>query len=328
MEQKSNKALAKDGAMQKLKRKIKKLFGYKEPQEYIYDVIPLRKTSNDMELTMLANIERKLTRIMEQNSAKEELTFGLDYREAERLLEWTVQNAREHLLGEKEITASLQGHCGMGQAITSITLRKMGLEPNILNTNPTISNVATNHAFVTVEIPVKDNEKIENRLYLIDTTYRQFFIREGLVPSNKQYVKDKRYGGKVAPLAGYWTLQLPGGKEFAQELLSKGYIYMSERNAKLYGDGFFLEGIERKDFTKVPRKKDLITDVDGATYIKSMKNKHIQSGIDKEEKEIEENKINVNTPLMQIEQAVEESLATLEEKNGTVKKQEISIEKE
>lgn len=327
MEQKNNQALTKDGVMQKLKRKIKFFFGYKEPEEYIYDVIPLRKSPNDMELTMLANIERKLARIIEQNREKEALTYGLDYRETERLLEWTVQNAREYLLKKEGITASLQGYCGVGQAITAITLRSMGLDPNILNTNSAISSTAGRHAFVTVEIPVKNNDKIENKMYLIDTTYRQFFLRDEILPSHGQYVKDRRYGGKVAPLAGYWTLQFPGGKEFARELLSKGYVYMSEQNAKLYGDGFFLEEKDRKDFTRVPKKKELVTGVDGATYIKSMKNKSIQSGIDLEEGEISENKINVRTPLMQIEQAVEENLVAME-KSEAVEKQEVSVEKE
>lgn len=292
--------------MDKIKAGIRKLMGYKEGTKFIIETEPLFRKFTEIELMKLAVIEEKLKEALNENKNNNMITEGISKKDAESLLAWVVQNARENFIATSKISLkeeSLLGYCGFGQGITAITLENMGLFPNILNANPTFSNRSGRHAFLTVEMPIKqDNGEIANIAYLVDTTYRQFFLRNEVTNCYGEYIKDKRYGGRVAPLAGYWTLQMQNGKEFAEELLSKGFLELTEENAKIYGDSFTLEGIERKDHTKVPNRRELITGVSGKKYRNNMIDPVVIEEIDFYDGEIEERGYKVETPLMKRKQ--------------------------
>ena len=302
MENKNSNVPKKISFMDKIKAGIRKVMGYKEGTKFIIETEPVFRKFTEIELMKLAVIEEKLKDSLYKNKNNNVITEGISKKDAESLLAWVVQNARENFIAHSNISLkeeSLLGFCGFGQGITAITLENMGLFPNLLNANPTFSNQAGRHAFLTVEIPIKqDNGEIENTAYLVDTTYRQFFLRNEVTNCYGEYIKDKRYGGRVAPLAGYWILQMPNGKEFAAELLSKGFIELTEENAKIYGDSFTLEGIERKDHTKVPSRRELITGVSGKKYRNNMIKPVAIEEIDFYEGEIEERGLKVETPLM------------------------------
>lgn len=244
----------------------------------------------------LATIEEKLVDAI--NSPNK----GITKDEVEKLLARVVQNTREHFIDHNNKPlkdASLLGFCGFGQGITAVTLQNMGLTPKILNINPTFSNEAGRHDFLAVEFPIRqENGEVKGMPYLVDTTYRQFFLRNEITTTCGQYIKDKRFGNRVAPLAGYWVLQMPRGQEFAEAILSKGFMELTEENAKMYGDSFVLEETKRKDYTKVPTKKELITGVSGKTYIHNMLNPLQEEEIDFYEGEIEEKGFKVKTPRM------------------------------
>lgn len=282
----------------KLKQKIIDILGYKEGKKFIIDTKPKMEEYSELRLMKLANIEEKLKKAVKAN--REGKQQGIIEQEAEEILKWTVQNARNELSKDGDLQEeSLLGCCGFGQAVTTQTLRNMGLNPNVCNVNPTIEKNAGRHAFVTVNIPIKTAEKIEEKMYLVDTTFRQFFLRDEVTNSSGKFIKDKEFGNKVAPIAGYWLLKMQGGKEFAEELLSKGYIELTEENAKLYGDSFILEGKERKNPTRIPNKKELITGIDGKEYIKNINNPELQEEIDYDIEEFDDFGINIKTPLMQ-----------------------------
>lgn len=286
--------------------KIRAFFNkFKEPKnfgKFMIETEPILKNYSDIELMKIANIEEKLKNIININKKDNILSNGITKDEAENLLNWIVQNARKGLekeYGQSLKNASLRGYCGLAQGISAITLENMGLSPYITNVNPTFSNNSSRHAFVTVEFPISQPDgKIKNVPYLVDTTYRQFFTRDEWTNFKDYYVNDKKYGNKVATIAGYWTLKMENGKYFTEELLSKGFIELTEENAKIYGDSFVLQGIERKNPTKVPKKNELTTKISGKTYIENMFNYINQENIDYQKEELEEANINIKTPAM------------------------------
>ena len=289
----------------KIRNKFMYLTGYKEGQRFILDVPPFLRNYSDIELMKLASIEQKLQEALLKNELANSLISGITTQEAEQLLEWVVQNARNGLFldGKKStIDSSLSGYCGLGQAITGLTLLNMGLSPNIVNAS-TIFN-SGGHAFIVTGIPIKDETKvIDEKLYLVDTTYRQFFLRENNIFYNStQYIRDKRYGNKVAPSEGYWVLQVDGGKDFSKELLSKGFIAFTEENAKIYGDSFVLSSRRRKKNSRVPRKSELVSGITGKQYINRILDSHMHSKLINYEEDMYDYEINIVTPLMQKEE--------------------------
>lgn len=285
----------------KIKNTFRKIMGYQEGKRFMIDIKPTLKQYTDIKLMKIANIEEKLKEVLEENIKNKSLIDGIKENEAEILLEWTVQNAREGLekaANEKIKDMDFLGYCGVGQGITGFTLQNMGLNPNIINVNPTFGKNVGRHAFVTVRIPIKNEEgNINNKLYLVDTTYKQFFLRDEVTISNGTYIKDKKFGGKVAPMAGYWVLRMKKGTKFAQELLEKGFIEFTEENAKIYGDGFVLEEKERRDYTKVPTKKEMNTSIEGKVYLSAVEVIKNQEEIDFEREEFEYLGINIKTPM-------------------------------
>ena len=250
----------------------------------------------------LASIEEKLKKAINQNKDEQSIVAGIEEKEAEMLLQWVVQNAREGLVHGRDVSEikkeDLCMACGLGQGITGFTLLNMGLTPNVSNAGSTFDE-GGRHAFLTVEIPIKRTYgEVENKLYLVDTTYRQFFVRDEYTIMGKGFIKDKRFGNKVAPLEGYWAMKLPNGMKFSKRLLEEGYIELTEQNAKVYGDSFTLAGKTREDYSKVPKKKELITGIDGKSYIERMLNPILQEELDYEAEEFDHWQINIATPAM------------------------------
>ena len=291
----------------KIKRILNKIIGFKEGERFILDTEPKLRSYTEIELNRLALIERRLKEVINQNKIEQSLVAGIEENEAEKLLQWVVQNAREGLVHGRDVSEikdeNLCGTCGLGQGITGFTLINMGLSPNISNAG-SIFDGGGRHAFLTVGIPVKkDNGEVQDKLYLVDTTYRQFFVRDEY--TIKDFIKDKRFGNKVAPLEGYWVMQIPNGVDFAKKILAEGYIELTEQNAKMYGDSFTLAGKDRKDYTKVPKKKELITGIDGKTYIGRMVDPFFQEELDYEPEEFKQWQINIDTPEMKKEKIIE-----------------------
>lgn len=308
----------------KIKLRFKRLLGYRDGEKFTLGTIPEIKDYSDIQLMKLANIEQKLKNVVSENNKKGYIENGIEENEARQLVEWTVQNARKFLINEGETVrdVSMFGRCGWAQAITATTLRNMGLSPYVVNANPTLSIICGRHAFVTVNIPIKEGNRKENKMYLVDPTFRQFFLRDDITNQYGAWINDKEFGGKVAPLPGYWILKMgKKGRAFADEILSKGFIEFTDDNAKMYGDSFVLESIDRKDHSKVPSKKEMRTGILGSQYIANIISPNTQEELDVVDGEFERTGTNIETPLMQKERNIEQ-IYVKQENNVQYKEQD------
>ena len=275
-----NSSLKKITFIDRIRNKIRGLLGYKEGEQFVYNVKPLIKTYSEIENGVIANIEDKLRRILALNESSGKLVDGLEENEAKKLIEWVVQRDRlvfketEHTDLEND---SMAGGCGFSQEIVTVLLDNMGLKSRILNVSTvTDMKYLASHAFTTLEIPIKDSKgDVKNENYLIDATYRQMFLRDKISVSNR-FVKDKRFGNKASPIAGYWCINMPGGKEFANTLLRDGFIQLNPQTAKIYGDSFILERLKDDEYKKIYDEgvtipvstiKDLSTGISGEQYM-------------------------------------------------------------
>lgn len=297
---KEKTSLAKIGWIEKIKGNILKKLGYKEGTRFILETKPKIKKYSEIELMRISSIEERLKKAIECNKSGQSNQSGIQEREANILLEWIVQNAREGLLKTKDediLDASLVGFCGLGQGITATTLKNMGLSPYIVNSESIFSK-SEKHGFVVVKIPIQKEEGFQNKLYLIDTTFRQFFLRDEETNLREEYIKDKRFGNRVASRPGYWMLQMKNGELLAKEILENGFVELTEENAKMYGDSFKLSEKVRKKPTRVPKKQELYTGIEGEEYIRSIMDEQMQSEIDYSEDDFKKWDMNTKTPLM------------------------------
>ena len=177
---------------------------------------------------------------------------GLDMDEITNFLDYSVENARKTFdsLGLDVRTNSLNGFCELGQALTIMPLENLGLEVT-KNTATTSFNYPFNHAFGTVTFPFKDHDRVVNKTYLIDATYRQFFstmrCNEG-----RYYTEEENTNLKVAPDPGYFVTD----EIFAKDLMKDGYIELTKDNAKKYGEAFHKASIPLKELGKEVPNKD------------------------------------------------------------------------
>lgn len=130
---------------------------------------------------------------------------------------------------------------------------------------------ALRHSVALVNIPIIDNNgNTELRRVQLEPTFRQFCIKENCDYSN--FFKR----GRVAPHPGYFMisdnlLKLGVSKEDAiksenlcKHIIKKGYFYLNEENAKLYGDTFV------RASTSIQFQGSPI-DMTGEDYIKNFK---------------------------------------------------------
>ena len=171
---------------------------------------------------------------------------GLSDEEIKILLDYSVENARKTFdsLGINVKTNSLNGFCELGQALTIRPLESLGLEVT-KNSASICFNYPFNHVFGTVAFPYQDGSKVVDKIYLIDSTYRQFFstmrCNEG-----RYYIEEENTNLKVAPDPGYFVRDI----SFAKTLMKDGYVEFNKENAKKYGDAFYKASIPLKSLNK------------------------------------------------------------------------------
>ena len=219
---------------------------------YIIESEPLRYNIDDLKLKSLAN---------HINNGMED---GLTLDEANTLLEWLVENTR--CVIEKDLNTDLSvydlgGFCGFGQAISLLPLIQKNINVTI-NNAVNFPNGAVKHAFGTVILPIKTGDKVINKWYLIDTTYRQFFTKEMCSESKFEPAKDNE-GFLCTPDPGYFMCIADTANtktiEFAKELTKKGYVELTEENLTMYAQGFLYSSIpqEKKNLYKYVENLDI-----------------------------------------------------------------------
>ena len=172
---------------------------------------------------------------------KKGLSDRLNEEEVEIILESVIQNARVALANQEDtieefFKASLDGCCGFSQALTALPLLDLGVKVTVNNTS-TFPDCTQKHAFITAFFPVMEQEKIVEKQYLLDATYRQFFTTQQC-NEGALYDGSERFKNNTCIDAGYYVVQSEEGKQFSKELLQKGYVELTDINARIYGYGF------------------------------------------------------------------------------------------
>lgn len=196
----------------------------------------------EVDKNKIKNVVDHLKIVNENN--KNDLNDGITLEEAGILLEGVIQLAREnlnkYLKGNIKIY-DLTGACGFMQAFTLFPLHELGLSVTINNVSH-FPGSKVRHAFGTTSIPIKENNEIYRKSYLIDGSYRQFFMTKRCI-EGRFYNTDVNFKDRVGPDAGYYVCLTEEGRKFAKTLLKRGFIEWTEETAKIYGNGFTCESI-------------------------------------------------------------------------------------
>lgn len=268
--------------------------GYKgmeitSPDKYIYDTVPYNP---EFDIDELVVIQNKL-----QDYTSGRTNAGITSKEAEIFLDWITFNARSYAtkdIPESAITASMIGMCAPTQGVNYELLSKFGLDVRAFNMGECIGSIpmtvqdkrkvdngwlsnALRHAVSLVKIPIVDNKGYTQEYdFLLDPTFRQFCLKERC-NSDVFYNQELLNSGYIAPHPGYFMqadnlMQLGVSEEVSKKsenlgklIVSRGYFYLNEETAKLYGDAF-QRASRRVEFQRLPIQ------MEGRDYIDNFEN--------------------------------------------------------
>lgn len=255
---------------------------YEDQNPFIIESAPIfYEIDNDKKLEAIIRLKKALENI---NNGIED---GISLEDAILIVESDVQNVRSQYSTRFDIyNDSLSGYCGLTQALTCFPLLEIGLKITVNNTSK-LPDGAFRHAFATCIFPIKDGNHVYEKQFLLDVTYRQFFTTDRC---NEEAMK-RNYDSLGNVDAGYFISKSADGIKFAQELLKKGYVELTEENARWYGYGFSCERISL--CTKDDEIKR-ITSHSGKEYIDSINNPELQEELDYSVEEFEEWNYNIS----------------------------------
>lgn len=270
----------------KIWEKIKEIFKKDKPKaiasKFIIEAVPKTHQLTDIELI---KSQTKLEDVQKVNEEANKMVAGISLQDAEVLLKYIVNNTRTSLKRESYYPSVEEddfcGECGYAQAISSYQFQKLGIDNIAANVSDTCYS-KLRHAHLIAKIPIENEGKVDIAEYLIDTTYRQFFIVQEC--SYERFLNPDNY---VGPDPGYFVCKNEEGKEFAKKLIEDGYIRLTKENAKIYGDGFCLAS-RNKDFYKnqKPPKGRIKTEYTGNDYLQELLNQSEMLDYTKEELEL------------------------------------------
>ena len=193
--------------------------------EYILKTNPLVMMKIDYD--HLKEIEQKIKR-------KDSLTL----EEATYFLDFVVYTTRCKVV--KDFNETFEYKCDLAQSIMTYYLKGLGVETSPNATQESISSGIEGHNFNVVKLKVEN----EDKYFIVDATYRQFFLKE-----NCQDSKFFIHNGIILISAhpGYFIKE--EDYPLVENFLEHGYMEMTEKNAKVYGDSFFKTktGIKKED---------------------------------------------------------------------------------
>lgn len=150
--------------------------------------------------------------------------------EMQTILDFIISNARM-LINRLNIDVKedpLTNKCDLMQAMVGQALEKLGINVTKIETQKTISDEVEGHSFLIANFPKKS--------YIVDPTYRQFFLKDNCTES-KYFIKDNMI--LIAPHPGYYYVKNPKDVKIATSIIEDGYIELTEKTAKVYGDSFY-----------------------------------------------------------------------------------------
>lgn len=122
---------------------------------------------------------------------------------------------------------SLKNREDLVQKILSNIFDNIGINYKFFETKQIIDEDVKNHSAIIVQLNDKN--------YLIDPTYRQFFLENEC--QENSYIANGTFV-LLSPDPGYYFKINPDKMPIAKELLTNGYIEFTEEVAKAYGDSF------------------------------------------------------------------------------------------
>lgn len=190
---------------------------------------------------------------------------GLTESEIQTLLDWVVENTRRNIekyTGQDITDNDLMGLCGFAQTSSLTPLENHFKETYNSTTDfntPDIKYVVNDlrHAFGTITFPLKTENGVVEKQYLVDVTFRQFFKR--IMCENPTY----SLTGTFEMDPGYFLCnKIRKTKEsihLSKQLLKKGYVELTDENLKLYIDSFIYSSIYRtnQDYLHDMKKLDI-----------------------------------------------------------------------
>lgn len=251
--------------------------------KYITATTPRLK---NIDTNFILECENKLHNIISNSSME-----GLTDIEIKALLDYVINKAREILATVFNIDIvndPLTNKCDLMQAMVGYALEKMGADVKIIETQKTISSEVEGHSFLIVGFPSQNNGNVVEKFYLVDPTYRQFFLNENCSDS-KYLIKDKMI--LIAPHPGYYYLYNKEMMPIAEKIISDGYIELTSDSAKAYGDSFYVTHRGYKNNFDQDRKTTIMGDIYTKAFLKG-KSKYSIS-----EEDLSKNGLQIITPI-------------------------------
>lgn len=227
----------------------------------------------NVDLDIIANIEYKCF-----NGEK------LSQNEVDYYLNYVVYQTRKILAlnRQKDINSyNFNFMCDLAQSIIARYFEKLKISYKPVETGKAITSDILGHSFLIADFNLDD----ENKSYIIDPTYNQFFDVSKCAENNFKVIN-----GIVVktPDLGYFALRADDNvQSVVKKLLKAGYIELTENNAKVYGDLFYK--------TKTGSVNYFNSDLEmaGSVYIKSFKKSLFK--LSYTEEELEDMGMSLNT---------------------------------
>jgi len=251
----------------------------KVSSQYIIDAVPKIK---DIDLNLVYKIENKLL--------SDHIKDGITEEEIKTILDFVISEARKLLEEIFYIDISdnpLTNKCDLVQAMIGHVLEKLGAYVRIASTQEVIDKSVEGHSFLIVSFPLKKDNEVIEKFYIIDPTYRQFFLKENC-RDTKYFIKDNHI--LIAPHPGYYYLHNQDMIPIAIRIIEDGYIVLDDITAKAYGDSFYVT--HRGYSNSFDQNKK--TNISGSIYINSFLK--AKSQYSKSEEELRKYMVYIPTP--------------------------------
>lgn len=194
----------------------------------------------DIDYDLISQIENKL-----------EDNIPLSQDEAKYFLDYIVFTTRTRFTNDLD-NYSFEWKCDTAISIIGNYLNSLNVNYNVCDTQKVITNNIKGHTFMIVNL----NTENGTLSYLVDPTYRQFFIKDTCNESNYTSINGIYV---TTPNPGYFIKE--EDKEETKTLLINGYSILTNNIARIYGDSFYN--------TKVGEDNTTYKSIPGSIYINS-----------------------------------------------------------
>lgn len=203
-------------------------------------IIESKPNKIEINYDFISTIEKNL----EENIplTKEETNYFLDY---------LVYATRTKLTNDLD-NYSFEWKCDTAISIIGNYLNNLNVPYNVCDTQKVITQGITGHTFMVVKLNTEDG--IIN--YLVDPTYRQFFIKDNCTKDKYVLINGVYI---ITPSPGYFIKD--EDKNIIKTFLQKGYSVLDHNIARIYADSFYN--------TKVGMNDTTFRSIPGSIYINS-----------------------------------------------------------